>query len=164
MSHHQRLEQLFSTNGDGTGFTDMSRIAAEYTITPPENFTYKVYRVTLYMEDDSKFAAELYGGISALDNGIVVTTENPSGVITTHTPQPIKTTGQWSLLGGVDIVWTDFIAGNDWAILRWTFARYGPPISLSGDDGEFLKINVQDTLAGLVSHIAQAQGEIFWTG
>ena len=159
-----RLEQLFSTGGDGSGITEMAAAAAVYKVVPPPGYTYELHRMNMVMEDATKFSGDLYGGISALTNGIVITTEGRKGVITNHTPQPIKKSGHWSLVAGVDMAMTDFATGNDLITIRWTFTKGGGVIKLVGNKGEYMQVNVQDTLAGLVSHIIQVQGVSLWTG
>jgi hypothetical protein len=52
---NQRLEQLLSTNGDGTGTVEMAGAAAVYKITPPAGWTYELHRLNAYIEDDGKF-------------------------------------------------------------------------------------------------------------
>jgi hypothetical protein len=59
---------------------------------------------------------------------------------------------------------TDFATGNDIITVRWTFTKGGDVITLDGNKGEFMQVNVQDTLAGLVSHIIQVQGMSRWIG
>jgi len=166
MSH--RLEQLLSSAGDGTGVTEMAAAAAVYKVSPPENFTWTLHRMNGYIEDNGKFRGEWYGATSALANGIVITKENSGGVITTYTPETIKRIGHWSLVAGVDMYFTEFTTGNDMCMVRWTFTRGGGVITLRGDYGEFLKMNIQDNLgaggAALVSHIFQVQGIQEWTG
>jgi hypothetical protein len=159
-----RLEQLFSTGGDGSGVTEMAGLPAIYKVAPPPGYRYELFRLCVVLEDATKFSGDLYGGISALTNGILITTEGRQGVITNHTPQPIKKSGHWSLVAGVDMAMTDFATGNDIITVRWTFARGGSNIVLDGNEGEFMQVNVQDTLAGLVSHIIQVQGESRWIG
>lgn len=159
-----RLEQLFSTGGDGSGITEMAGLPATYKIVPPPGFMYELYRLNAVLEDATKFSGDLYGGISALSNGIVITTEGAAGVITDHTPQPIKKSGHWALVAGVDMAMTDFTTGNDIITVRWTFTKGGGVIKLDGRKGEYMQVNVQDTLAGLVSHIIQVQGESRWIG
>jgi hypothetical protein len=159
-----RLEQLFSTGGDGSGITEMAAVAAVYRVVPPPNYIYELHRMNMVLEDGTKFQGDLYGGISALTNGIVITTEGRKGVITNHTPQPIKKSGHWALVAGVDMSMTDFTSGNDIITVRWSFTKGGSVIVLDGKKGEFMQVNVRDTLVGLVSHIIQVQGVSRWTG
>jgi hypothetical protein len=85
------LEQLFSTGGDGSGATEMAGLPVAYKIVPPPGFTYEIHRVNVCIEDDVALGGDLYSGIAALTNGILITNKR-GDVITTHTPQPIKMT------------------------------------------------------------------------
>jgi hypothetical protein len=140
----------------------MATTADDYFITPGANELMHVARVHLYMQDDAKFAGEKYTATGALTTGIIITKENASGVLHTYTPQPIKVIGHWGLLAGVDVVLTDWAAGNDIFIVRWTLSKAEHKTILDGRNGEFLKVEVNDTLAGAVSHIMSAQGTVEW--
>ena len=157
-----RLDQLFSSGGDGTGTTEMATTAAAYTITPGANQRMQIERINTLIQDDAKFAGEKYTGAGALANGIIITKENADGVLHTFTPQPIKTVGHWGLLAGVDVFLTDWATGNDIFLIRWTLSRANHITYLDGRKGEFLKVNVQDSLAEAVSHMMQAQGNVWW--
>lgn len=157
-----RLDQLFCSVGNGTGTTNMATTADDYMIKPSANELMEVTRLLLYMEDAGKFAGEKYTAAGALANGIVITKENASGILHTYNPQPIKVLGHWGLLAGVDMIVTDFTVGNDIVLVRWTLSKADHRTTLDGRLGEFLNIEVKDTLAALVEHTAQAQGNVFW--
>lgn len=164
MSHFQRLDQLFSTGGDGTGTTNMATTAAAYYLTPPDNTIYDIFRLNVVMQDSGKWRGDYYTAAGSLASGIVITHENAGGVIHTFNPLPIKSIGHWSLLSGIDVFPTNFTVGNDLFYIRWTLARgTGDPYTVDGREGEFIKINVQDSLAALVEHYIQAQGVMYWS-
>ena len=154
--HKERINQLLSTVGDGSGVTEMATTAAVYQIIPASNEIYKLERMLLYIEDLS-FRADFYGATAALTNGIIVTKEDGSGVIDTLTPEPIKKLYHWGLVSGIDVE-TSTDPGNDATIIRWTFSKGGGPLILDGRLGHFLKFNVQDSLAALDSQLANIQG------
>lgn len=162
------LNQMVSSVGDGSGTTEMAAAGAVYKVAPAVDWTYELYRINGYIEDNGKFQGAYYGATEALATGITLTVENASGTIATLTPYPITKIGHWALVAGVDMKFTDFSVGNDMCMIRWTFAKSGPPIRLRGDDGEFLKFTVGDNLgvggAALVSHLFQVQGVSGWTG
>jgi len=153
-----RVSQLLDSVGDGSGVTEMATTADSYMYIPPAGYVVYLNRLNIFIEDGTKFQGELYAGVAALSNGIIVTIENPAGVIHTLTPQPVKKTGHWTLVAGVDVRETDYIAGDDTYMVRWTFARGNSPVRLDAGLGEFLNFQVRDTLAGLVSQVAQVQG------
>ena len=160
--------QILSSHGDGTGTTEMVADAAVYKVTPPTGEKYVLSRINIYIEDNGKFRGDYYGGSAALSPGIVLTVENASRVLKTLTPHPITTVGEWALQAGIDMLYQNYDAGNSTCFVRWTFTHGGGPVILRGNEGEFLKFNVQDDLdasgADLVSHLAQVQGKrIFYS-
>lgn len=159
-----RFDQLFDTVGNGAGTSEMATIADDYFIVPAANEIVEVARILMVMEDNGKFAGELYTAAGALATGIKITKENADGVLHDYTPQPIKKIGHWGLLAGVDVILTDFTTGNDIFIVRWTLSKAEHKTYLDGRKGEFLKFEVNDTLAAAVSHLASAQGSVRWVG
>ncbi len=140
------LYQNVSSVGDGTGVTNLiGSAAASYTITPGAGEKYTLKRLNLLEIDGSFNNANGYGAGSALTNGITITVENASGVITNYTPIPIKTTFEWALLAGVDSAVIGG-AGADPHMVRWTFGKGCGDIELNGDKGEFLKIAFGDAM------------------
>ena len=159
-----RFDRLIDSVGNGTGTAEMATTADAYFVIPGDNELIEVARLCMVMQDTGKFAGEKYTAAGALSNGIIITKENAGGVLHTYTPQPIKTVGHWGLLAGVDVLLTDFTTGDDLFFVRWTLSKAEHKTTLNGEKGEFLKFNVQDSLAALVSHLVQAQGKISWIG
>lgn len=155
-----RLDRLFSTDGKGSGVTDMARAANDYFVMPAPNELMNIARILVYIEDDAKFQGGGYIGSAALSTGITITKENADGVIHNYTPLPLTKIGHWALCAGVDVVMTDFTTGNDFFLVRWTLSKAEHETHLNGKRGEFLKITVPDSLAALVSHIITAQGSV----
>ena len=159
-----RLDQLIDSVGDGTGVTNQARQASDYFVIPHVQEVLTIVRVLIYIEDDAKFAGEKYSGATALTNGIKITKNNSDGIIHDFTPLPITKFAQWALLAGVDVILTDFTTGNDVCAVRWTLDKAGYPVSLDGTKGEFFKVSVRDSLAGLVDHRMAVQGYRKWRG
>lgn len=155
---------MISSVGDGSGVVEMATTAAAYKVIPPEKFLYTLERMHVYIEDNAKFRGDYYGGSAALATGIKITKENAGGVLVNYTPYLYTKIGHWGLGSGRDMQPTDFQTGNDIALVRWTFNKAGQPVTLNGNDGEFLKFNVADSLAALVSHLAIVQGNSKWIG
>lgn len=153
-----RIEQLLDTTGDGTGTTEMAAASAVYKITPPVGKEYNLMRMNIYVQDDAKFRGERYGGSASLVNGIDITIQDGSGSLFRFNPQPIQVIGHWHLLSGVDMYYTDFATGNDIVAVRWSFFKGSGDVSLNGDSGQFLQVETRDSLADLVSHIVQVEG------
>ncbi len=160
------FSQLMSTVGDGSGTSEMIDATGTYKITPPAGKRYHIHRLNVYIEEgqNEKFDAALYGSTSALNTGIVVTAEDSTAVLHAFTPDDgIKKIGEWSLVAGVDMDFTDFPSGaSDYCAVRWTLAKHGGPVTLDGDLNQELKMSVLSSLgtggALLVSHRVQAQG------
>lgn len=157
------IYQSVDTVGNGTGTTEQATAAAIYKYVPPAGYIAVIERMNIYIEDNGKFRGDYYGATGALTNGIVVSINNANGdALKILTPQPVKSIGLWGLVAGVDVIVTDFVSGNDFFLIRWTFGRSGRPIYLDADLGHYLKINIQDNLgaggAALVSHRMHLQG------
>ncbi len=162
-----RIEQLLDSAGDGSGTTEMVDDTPQaFFIQPPPGEIYFLNRLNVYIEDDGKFDAALYGSVAALANGIICTVEDENGNLKTLTPEPITKIGLWDLVSGIDMLFTNFeAAANDMVAVRWSFFKGGGSICLIGDNGEKFVMNVQDELgvggAALDSHIVQVQGFSF---
>lgn len=153
----QRIDQLLDSVGNGTGTTEQATTADEYMFKPTVNVILE--RMLVGIEDDAKFAAEKYGGIAALSNGILITVKDSGdNVVHTFTPKAITKTWEWGLISGSDVTPSDYTTGNDRVLIRWTFSKAGRPLVIDGVKGDYLSVNVQDDLTALVSQIMQVQG------
>ena len=155
-----RIDQLLDTVGDGSGVTEQAAAAAEYIYRPAAGEVAELVRMLTYIQTSARISPGKYGDQTALSNGILITVKDSSdAIIHTFTPQAIKITQHWGLLAGFDITASAFTAGVDSTVIRWTFAKAGAPIILNGDRGEYLSVNVRDTLASLSSQISHVQGQ-----
>jgi len=158
-SSADRIDQLFDTVGDGSGTTEQAAAAAEYKYRPAPGTVAVLERVNAVIETASRIGPDLYADLTALTNGILITIKDSSGgVIHTFTPQPIKVTYHWSLLAGTDVSPSAFAAGADSVSLRWTLSKGGQKVVLNGDKGEYMSVDIRDTLAGLTSQLMHVQG------
>ena len=152
------IYQNVSSNGDGTGVTDLiGAAAADYYVIPPAGEKYRLKRMTVAQIDGNFNSAIGYGAGSALTNGITITVENGSGIIKNFTPVPIKRTYDWALLAGVDAS-SIGAAGADINLVRWTFEKGCSDILLDGSKGEFLKVSFGDVMNFMTSLNIQVQG------
>ena len=152
------IYQNVSSNGDGTGVTDLKGAApADYFVIPPAGEKYRLKRMNVAQIDANFNAATGYGAGSALSVGITITTENASGIIKNYTPVPIKRTYDWALLAGIDATGTA-AAGADINLVRWTFAKGCSDILLDGSKGEFLRVSFGDAMNFMDSVRIQVQG------
>ena len=155
-----RISQLLSTVGDGSGITEMaSATINEYIYKPASGTVAILERALITIEDATIFAANKYGGVTALTNGLSVTLKDGNdATIHNFSPNAIKKTYHWGLMAGSDVTPEAFAAGADRVVIRWTFTKGGYPLVINGDKGEYFSVNVTDDLSGLVSHLIQIQG------
>ena len=152
------LYQNVSSNGDGTGTTELiGAAAADYYVRPSPGEKFTLKRLNMVQIDANFNAATGYGAGAALTNGITVTVEGDNGVIVNYTPIPIKKTYDWALLSGVDASSIN-AAGADVNIVRWTFSKGCGDIVLDGAKGEFLKVSFGDAMNFMTSLAIQVQG------
>jgi hypothetical protein len=154
---------LLSTNGDGTGDTE---VIGDYSVTPgifefiapaDTDRTAEVVRMIVSIRDTGMFDAETYGNGITLTNGLTMSIRNGDG---SHLEDvfafPIRSNADWaSHVGpfGADVkTWGQ---GDEFLVLRWTFADYmgtgsaGPMVL---QPGQRLRLTAADDLSGLVSH------------
>lgn len=155
----ERLEELLATNPGGV--ENMAAVAADYEYAPAAGKVAVLERINIYVEDNVKFTAITYGGLT-LAVGITVWIESGGELAKMLTPLPVTNIGHWGLVTGRDAYLTEFSTGvNQMAQVRWTFNRGGGPIVLNGDDGDKLIMTTGEDMSGLVSHYAQAQGGLY---
>ena len=163
MPARKLISRCASTNGDGTGTFDATgdysgASAINLKVTPPAGQVYDLHRVIVGIADTTMTAAK-YGGIAAITNGVIVTVKNASGVIYTLTAFAIKSNGDWKRHCH-DLLPEDYGAAANVISIRWTFAKTGAPITVSGDAGEYLNFALSDNFTGLTSHTFVVQGHI----
>ena len=97
-----------------------------------------------------------YGGNSALTSGINIYVVQ-SGVTTNLTSDfPIKTNADWGAYC-YDVNLVDYGVGSNFVVSRWTFARAGVNLKLTGSPDKFYA-ELNDDFTGLVDHRFQIQG------
>jgi len=155
------LYRYLDTVGDGSGTKNAngnySGGATKFLIAPPATDRYFVlHRVLITIEDAQGFDAGDYGAIAGgLTNGVLVNWIKDGTTHDLTNGIPIKTNAGWGIQC-YDISFQDFGAGNNFLLVRWTFARRGQPLGLAlGDSLEFV---LEDDLTGLVAHYFQVQG------
>jgi hypothetical protein len=159
--------QLLSTNGDGTGTTNANGDyrdaptgagAEEFYIQAPAGQVYKLARMIPYLRDTANWSADNYGDFAgALSVGFEFKKYDAAGVETLNLNggQAIQANADWGhLCYDVDLI--SFGAGDDFMVVRWTFAKSGQPLTLN--PGEKLSVTFNDNLTGLVEHTFMIQG------
>ena len=107
------------------------------------------------MTDTSAMDDALFGGLTALTNGLVVR-KKVNGVFSTHAN--FKYNGKFAD-SMYDITYADKAPAGSYGLRgRWTIEASGSIIRLDGANGDELQILVQDNLTGLSSLHWNAQG------
>lgn len=160
------IYRFLDVNGDGTGtkeaLGDYSGMAQEiFYIQPPVNTTFVLSRMIVQIEDNGGFDSGLYGNSITLTNGIVVRVSDDMSVLTALTDTiPILTNSDWAAYC-YDVALSEYGTGNNYAHVRWTFARSGQPLILRGNYNERLEVVLNDDFSDLVGHRFQVQGYSF---
>jgi hypothetical protein len=128
---------------------------------PTNGKTWEIERMIVFIEDNATFAADNYGGVSTLTNGIdlELTISGQSGpqILDLLDNEPIKSVSDWAAhCHDVNIL--TFGAGNNYATVRWTFGKSGEPLVLHGHHGDKLVATINDALNVLVDHRFIIQG------
>lgn len=153
------VSQLLSSNGDGTGISDLIgnyAVATDFYITAPAGKRLYITRININVRDAGSLDSATYGNGIVLTNGVkliekIGAVENQLGI-------PIITNSDYSLLAGVDVKPLEFGIGDSYLAVRFTFERLGRPIILTENDR--LIIRLQDNFTGLTGHRFMAQGHL----
>ena len=157
------LYRYLDTDGDGTGtknaIGNYSGAVEEFFIAPPASTVFEIHRMIVSIEDSANPSADVYGNLAAaLTNGVSIKIKDASGdLVDLCDGVTIKANSHWSRIC-YDVTNLNFGSGNDIVQVRWTFAKSGKPIYLDGDKGQYLSVDVNDDLTGLVSHYFMVQG------
>lgn len=156
------ISRYLDTNGDGTGTKNFigNHAATVAFLAPPAGQIFRVARLIVSIEDGTGIKAGLYGGLSALPNGITITQEDDGGELVDFCDGvPIKTNGQWGqLCFDVDLKSWSASPTEEMLLVRYTFLRAGQFVRLIGDNGGLLAVNLNDNFTGLLAHRFMAQG------
>jgi len=133
---------------------------AIFAITPPAGTAYRIERMMIHIQDTGAFAAEKYGYMTALSNGIQVRVSGTTGVLHDLTDaKPVKTNAQWGRLC-YDVRVDTWAAGDEYLSARWTFSKGGYPLRLDGDRSERLEVYLLDSTTGLNEHDFYVHGYV----
>ncbi len=158
-----RIEQLVDTVGNGLGTANMTHSdtdGIEYFVKPPSGYAYDLQRINVMIQDNGNFRGDFYGAAAALTNGIVVAVKNTAddSLKKALTPHPIKHIGDWHLVTGSKMFYTNFQVGTHQNVsVCWTFSEGGGSLILRHGI-EYLSFHCQDAMDDLVEHLAQVQG------
>lgn len=155
----EHIDQLLSTNGDGTGTTDISTNITSLTdvyIAPPNNQKYIITALQIWLSDNGGLDAGDYGNGISLSNGMEVYHWTGSGPAINNVTRgiPVKTNGDWTRNATLT---EESQYGSGANYLSWiiSFTLGGQRgIVLDGSSGERLSVLVGiDNYSGLNSHL-----------
>lgn len=117
-----------------------------------------VLRLNIAIEDNTAPADNLFGGIAALTNGVLIREKNTIN----RNLSLWKSNADIILDGGIDLAYHQKAAGgtNHGVRARWTIQKAGASVILDGAVGDEMQIVVQDNLTGLVNFEVRGQGHI----
>lgn len=147
-----------AVNSAGTfGGTVDAQLA--FVVKPAANVVYSLHRINGMAADASAPVVDGLLGVARLTNGIIVDIYDENGLVMTLTPTPVKGWRDWVLYtGGGDAPLSDITNNKLESGFRWTPEKYGPRISLNGNNGEMLVIHSVDDLDGLSALRFSVQG------
>lgn len=150
------LYRYADTNGDGTGtknaIGNYSVTPQRFNLTPPAGEVFRVERMLISVSDSGTFDADKYGNGIALTNGVTVEKRDANGQIIDYCDGvPVVNNTGWAQLCYDKTIHSEGV-GAEIMTIRWTFSKGGAPVTLIGDQGEFLSILLNDDFTGLISH------------
>lgn len=156
--------------GDGTNH--LSNVNGSSTPVPywcaPSEHMWAIHRLIVTIEDNATITADNYGGVAALTNGVslkIMQGHQTTGetVLDLMDGDDVKTHVGWAE-HCYDVTEHTYGSGNNFVVVRWTFATAGRPLILRSRLNQKLVMTISDDLSTLVTHQAQVQGhEIFGT-
>jgi len=158
------ISRYADTVGNGTGTTnfngDYSGAEEQAILAAGGKEDYVISRLIVSVEDTSSMQAQEYGNLAAaLGTGIEVKHFASDGTTVLNDLTdgvPIKTNAQWGALC-YDADVKTWGAGNEMLLVRWTFAKAGQA-GIHLDEGQSLRVLLNDDLRGLLSHRFMFQG------
>ena len=150
------IYQFLATSTGGTSVIGDYSTGKAFYIQPSSTQAFRIERMLIHIQDTGIFAAEEYGKLSALTNGIQVrvqsTLAGSTGTIHDITDgMPVKTNAQWGR-HCYDVRVDTWGVGDEFLSARWTFSKGGYPIRLDGSKGERLEVYLTDSTTGLNGH------------
>ena len=145
------LLRYLSVNGDGSGSisgaVDGSTIPVELNLVPESGTEFRVYRLSIMIEDNSTLAADKFGS-SELTNGVRLRVLDDDDVVLRELDagRGIKRLADFLGTGGAQRL-DDTSGSNKFSVYLFSFVE---PIVLNGNRGMRLAVTIQDDLSNLV--------------
>jgi hypothetical protein len=149
------LYRYLDTNGDGTG-TKLAignyAVPTDFKIVPTSGQTLLIERMIVNIRDNGVLTADGYGAGAALTNGVSIAVKDSGGVVQDITDGiKVKLNAQWGRQN-YDIKATDFGAGDNFVLDRWSFFKAGDPLVVDGRLGQYFAVTLNDDFSFLVDH------------
>jgi hypothetical protein len=141
---------------------DGSSTAVPFYIGPPAGEDYVLQRMIVTIKDNAVVTADNYGGIDLVTAGTGVNCQVTEGiggkeVLDLFDNTLVKSMAGW---GGIcyDVAEFSFGSGDNYVVVRWTFAKSGKPLVLRSVRNEKLVVTINDNLSALTGHTFFVQG------
>ncbi len=148
-----------TTAGSAVVQTNMGQnlASANYFIRPPDDKVYYIRQINFTLSDGDCTNAGAFGGLTALTNGLNIRVCEVDGTVIKTLAATIKTNLMLCALGTCVIE-----AGtNDTLAVYWNLVdAFGQEVAISGNEGEYLEVDINDNLNGIVGFYALCQGHI----
>jgi hypothetical protein len=156
------FSRYLDTVGDGSGtYNAIGDYGGGqvFKLAPGADEVMSVARMIVSIRDSGAMSAEKYGFLNELSTGVTVGVYDNDGLLflLTDADEPITSNAMW---GGYcyDVDLKTFGSGDEFLLVRWTFARFGAPIVLQGAYGQYLGVTLNDDMTGLVEQTFLGQG------
>ncbi len=159
------ISQYLTDDGTQSGSAQMT---GDYTVATgtPTRFYYQsessraatLHRLLISISDSNGILASEYGNLNtALTTGITLDIRDDNGdvILDLMDNRPVQTNGDWGELC-YDVALQDWGAGDDYVLVRWTFANAGRSIHLPA--GWNIGCSLVDDFTGLIKHGMVLQG------
>ena len=154
--------RYMDTVGDGTGSRNQAVNGAttpvSFYIKPGAGEIIRIARLITSLRDSGSFDSGGWGnsGGLPLTNGIELFVKQ-GGVENNLTEEPIRS--HYDLAStSYDVSYNSWGSGDEFLTNRFTFTKSGQPIRLIGDNGDWLRVQINDDLSYLVDQRVDAQG------
>lgn len=162
---YPRIDRALDTIGDGSGTknanVDGSSTPVLFRINPPSVGCSYLIRMIVTISDAGGFAADSYGNLAELSNGLQVGMFNSVGeaIVEDYLDGlPIKSNGAWSRPCFDTDVKDWGTPTDEFLTVRWTFAKAGTMTLLPAASPMCFGVKVSDDLTGLKEHYFMVQG------
>ena len=129
-----------------------------YELAPPPGIIWQLTRLLITITDNAVMDDGKFGGIPALTNGIVGVAKTTAG--------RLANIANWKTNGDMmadmfDVEYNEKAPAGGYGLRgRWTLLAAGIISELNGDEGEYLRVLVQDDLTGNASFRIKGQGRV----